>query len=113
MLAKKYLLNKKEVFLLKQRGKPIYKTDFFNVIALKIPDENILKFTFIISKKASKKAVERNRAKRMLAKAIQVNLGKFNKGYHIGFYLNEKIITADYEEIYNLVTQKISKISLL
>lgn len=112
MLAKKYLLNKKEVFLLKQKGKVVHRTPLFNVFALKIPEENTLKFAFIVSKKVSKKAVERNKAKRILAEAIRTNLGKFKGGYFYGFYLKKEMLKTTYEEINNLVDKKISKIPL-
>ncbi|MFH1566147.1 MAG: ribonuclease P protein component [bacterium] len=111
MLAKKYLLNKKEVVLLKQKGTLIQRTPFFNVSVLKVPDEDILKFAFIVSKKVFGKAVLRNKVKRMLISAVRANLDRFKKGYYVVFFLKENIINCKYEEISNLVDKKISKIS--
>ena len=112
MLSKKYLLNKKEVFLLKREGKVVDKNPFFNTIAFRIPEESVSKFTFIISKKVSRKAVERNKVKRVMAEAIRVNIDKFDKGYYIGFYLKEKATDKSYEELFDLVNKEISKISI-
>jgi len=112
VLAKKYLLNKKEVAVFKQRGKNVFRTPFFNVAVLKVSDEDIVKFSFVISKKVSGRAVERNKVKRLLAEIIRNKLDKFKRGFYIVFYIKDKMCSANYEEINNLVDKSISEISL-
>lgn len=63
-----------------------------------------------IGLKFSKKAVERNRAKRVLREAIRKNYGKIKSGYDLVFYLkNAKPEDVDYKNIseaLNIVLEK-------
>ena len=51
-----------------------------------------IKFGFIISKKISKKAVVRNKIKRLLAEEVKKNLDKFENGFRGIFLIKKNII---------------------
>lgn len=57
------------------------------------------KFGFVVSKKISKRAVDRNRIKRLLADAVKVNLEKVTEGT-IGVFLpRKKMLGMKFEEV--------------
>jgi len=60
-----------------------------------------VKFGFIISKKISKKAVVRNRIKRLIAQEVQNNLDKFEDGFR-GIFLIKKNIIDEKDNIKNI-----------
>lgn len=82
MLPKTNRLPKLEIDLLKSKGKPKFSKNF-TLLHLSNLDINNSKFKFprfaiIISKKVSKKAVDRNRIKRIIREAIILNLNKIS-----------------------------------
>jgi len=54
---------------------------FLNIAPSKDPDE--LKFGFVVSTKVDKRAVERNRIRRVLSESIRKRLDGFGRGYHV------------------------------
>jgi len=76
----------------------MYYSPIFGVLALKTSDR-IKEFGIVISKKISKKAVERNKVKRLLAEAIRRNLGKINEGYRMVFLVKTSILGKRVEEV--------------
>ena len=56
------------------------------------------RFGFIVSKKFSKKAVERNRAKRVLREVIKKNLSQIKAGLDIIIVLNPEAKTEELEK---------------
>lgn len=61
------------------------------------------KFGFIVSKKISKRAVDRNRIKRLLAEGVRKNLDKFPEGTRIIFLAKKELLKMKAEEIKKLV----------
>lgn len=57
------------------------------------------RFGFIISTKIHKKAVKRNRVKRLLSEAIQGLLLKIEPGFETVFLVRKKVIDASLSEI--------------
>lgn len=57
------------------------------------------RFGFVVSKKVDKRAVVRNRNKRLLRSAVEKNLDKFPKGFDILFSAKEEIGKKGFEEI--------------
>ncbi len=72
MLPKKNRLNRTEIEGLKSQKRNILQGRFFGLVFQKITGEK--KFALIISKRTVSKATQRNKIKRLLFKAIKVNL---------------------------------------
>lgn len=58
-----------------------------------------LKFGTIISKKISKKAVERNKIKRRLMEVLGKNIEKFDKGKRVLFLAKKEVLMIKPKEI--------------
>lgn len=71
---------------------------FFGVLMLDKKDKEV-KFGAIISKKISKKAVERNKIKRRLMEVLGRNLEKFDKGKRILFLVKKEVLEVKPEGI--------------
>ena len=69
--------SKKEFAEIKNKGRVLY-SPLFGWLEYK-EDDNLKKFGFIVSKKISKKAVIRNKIRRILAETVRKNLDKFEK----------------------------------
>jgi len=71
---------------------------FFGVVVLN-KDDDETRFGVIISKKISKKAVERNKIKRRLMEVLGKNRKKFGKGKRILFLAKKEILGVKPKEI--------------
>lgn len=82
---------------------------FFGVV-VENKDDELIKFGVIISKKISKKAVDRNKIKRRLMEVLGKNLDKFKKGKRVLFLIKKEALKAsinDFEkEIERLCLKK-------
>jgi len=69
------------------------------------------RFGFVISKKISKKAVDRNRIKRLLSEAVKMNLGKIkSQGNKIVFLTKRTMLDKKMAEVESEVKQMLGKI---
>jgi len=93
------ITSKKEFDEVKRVG-TIKQFPFFGLISLTKTDAD-RKFGFIISKKISKKAVVRNKIKRLIAQEVQNNLDKFEDGFR-GIFLIKKNIIDEKDNIKNI-----------
>lgn len=91
------ITRRKDFEEVKKKGR-IYHSPLFGVLVLKTGDKT-KEFGIVISKKISKKAVERNKVKRLLAEGIRKNLGKINEGYRMVFLVKATILGKKSEEI--------------
>jgi ribonuclease P protein component len=89
--------SRKDFLEIKNQGKLI-GSPIFGVLVLK-KDDDLKKFGFIISKKISKKAVERNKIKRRMAEVLRKNLDKFTLGTRMVFLVKREMINKKIEEI--------------
>ena len=71
------------------------------------------RFGFVVSIKVSKKAVVRNRVKRIMRHAIHENLEKIKSGLDIVFFTRPGIEKLDGIEIRQQVMQLLTKLNLL
>ena len=71
---------------------------FFGILVLDKKDKEV-KFGTIISKKISKKAVERNKIKRRLMEVLGRNLKKFDEGKRILFLAKKEVLEIKPKEI--------------
>ncbi len=110
MLPLKNRLKKKKDFekVLKQgeniRGSVMY----FKVLKTKEPEPRI---GFIVSKKVSPKAVERNKARRRMKEAVRSSLDSLKKGTDIVIIALPKIKEKSFEEIKEEIQKTFKKIN--
>ena len=69
------------------------------------------RFGFVISKKIDKRAVARNRIKRLLREVVRENLEKIPDGFDIVFVVRPSIVGKSYEEISIEFDKVLSKVS--
>lgn len=70
------------------------------------------RFGFIVSKKFSKKAVERNRAKRVLREIIKIELPKVKTGLDIVILVNPEM-EVDFEKLQKTIKDLFKKAEVL
>ncbi|MDD3002695.1 MAG: ribonuclease P protein component, partial [Candidatus Shapirobacteria bacterium] len=54
---------------------------------------------FIVSKKISKRAVDRNKIRRILSEVVRENLERFENGTRIIFLMKKEILGKKYDEV--------------
>ena len=81
MLPKKYRLNGKLDFLRARNKGRVFQGKLFGLAVYKREDQETSRFGFIVSTKISKKAPERNRAKRLLRESIAHVIKEINLGF--------------------------------
>ena len=69
------------------------------------------RFGFVISKKIDKRAVVRNKIKRLLREVVRENLEKIPDGFDFVFVVRPNIVGKNYEEISAEVNKILSKVS--
>lgn len=89
--------SRKEFLEIKNKGVMNYSPIFGWLILEK--DDDLKKIGFVISKKISKRAVDRNKIKRRLAESIKKYLNDFNKGTRIVFLVKKEILNKNIKEI--------------
>lgn len=90
------ITSRKEFEIIKKEGK-LKQYPYFGLIFKQIPisdnrEINNKKFGFIISKRISKKAVIRNKIKRLIAEEVRQNLDKFENGFRGIFLVKRNIL---------------------
>lgn len=88
---------KKEFAEIKNKGRVLY-SPLFGFLTHKENDGQ-KKFGFIVSKKISKKAVDRNKIRRILSEVIRKNLEKFENGTRVIFLTKKEILGKKMKEI--------------
>jgi len=109
LLPKKFRLTKKEFEYLRSSGHVLLRSPIFVLVWCKAP---ALKFGISISAKVDKRAVYRNKVKRVLWDAVKFHLEKFPKGNFYGFLVKQDASKYSDEEINDLVNKAISKVSI-
>jgi ribonuclease P protein component len=100
------ICSRKEFGEIKKEGKLLGFSSFGALILKKEDKEK--KFGFIISKKISKRAVDRNKIKRRMAEVIKKNFGKFEDGIRVVFLAKKEILNKKITEIENEISKLIS-----
>lgn len=76
----------------------LYRGGLISGLILKKNDKE-KRFGIIVSKKISKKAVERNKVRRLVYLAVRENMEKFSEGLRVIFLVRPEIINKKYEEV--------------
>lgn len=74
-----------------------------------------LKIGFIVSTKFSKKAVERNRAKRQMREVVRLLIkdAKIPRGYMVAIMVKNELLGKEYGEIEKSIVQMLKRVGLL
>jgi ribonuclease P protein component len=99
MLASKNRLKKKINFARIEIDGIMHQSKSFGMGVYYRKDDMPSCFGFIISTKISKKAVVRNRIKRIMADAVRINLDKIKNGYDVLFLIKPSITKLRKEEL--------------
>ena len=75
------------------------QSENFGVFFTNRKDGDLPKFAFVISKKISKLAVNRNRVKRAMSESVRRNISKVPKGVDFVFLAKKSIVDKSTEEI--------------
>ncbi len=98
---------KKEFLEIKDKGKIKY-SPLFGLVFLK-KDDDLKKVGFIVSKKISKRAVDRNKIRRIFSEIMRKNLDKLETGSRIVFLAKKEILGKKMVEIKEEVEKMIRK----
>ncbi len=99
MLPQKHRLSlKTELKKIKEKG-TLIQGRLFSLLVSPSNKNQPSRFGFIISTKIHKKAVKRNRAKRLLSEAIIELIEGIKPGYDVVILAKKKIIEADFKAI--------------
>jgi len=79
-------------------GEMIYQSPIFGLLMLDKKDKE-KRFLFVVSKRISKKAVERNRIRRVLSEVIRLNLEKIKPGVRLSFLIRRSILEWKWKDI--------------
>jgi ribonuclease P protein component len=112
MIAKKFRLSLKKDFdaILKSRNK-FYSYDF----VLKYSKNTLShsRFAIVISKKVSKRAVDRNTIKRRVSEIIRLNMSSIKNGFDIMIFAKSGAVQIDYQKINQEIDFLLKKAMLL
>ncbi|MBU1127025.1 MAG: ribonuclease P protein component [Patescibacteria group bacterium] len=98
MLSKKNRFPLKKDFTAFKTKAALYQSPIFGLLVLE-NKEDVLRFGFIVSKKIDKRAVVRNRIKRVLSEAVFLNLGKIKHGYDFVFLAKKEILGNSFSQV--------------
>ena len=77
----------------------MYQTPLFGMLVYRGEEVGENRFGFVISKKVSKKAVDRNRIKRLLTEVVRKNMNKFKEKKWVVFLPKKTMLGLKYEEV--------------
>jgi ribonuclease P protein component len=111
MLNSKYRLKKKINFARIEIDGAMHQSKSFGMGIYDRKDNETSHFGFIISTKISKKAVVRNRIKRIMSEVIRKNLDKIKSGYDVLFLIKPSVVKLEKllleKETYEAITKNI------
>lgn len=116
MLPKRYRFPlRKEFSRLKRSGRIVPGRFFSLLVAGQLSQDSLLvpRFGFIVSVKVSKKATQRNRAKRLMSETIYQLIPKIKPGFDGVFLTKKTIINRNFKEIFQEVEQVFKKAEIL
>jgi ribonuclease P protein component len=99
--------SRKEFLEIKNKGRIEY-SPFFGWLSCK-EDDDFKKIGFIVSKKISKKAVDRNKIRRILAEIMREKLDGLENGTKIVFLVKKEILGKKLEEVKKEVDRILKK----
>lgn len=112
MLSKEYRLKKKKDFdRVFRQGRSIYQKEC-GIHFIKNGLENS-RFAFVVSAKIFKKAVQRNRIRRIMSEFVRLNLEKIIPNYDVAIVVRSSIKEQDRKEIKKNIIKIFKKAGLM
>ncbi|MCK4891176.1 MAG: ribonuclease P protein component [Candidatus Pacebacteria bacterium] len=112
MLKKEFRLRKQKDFE-NVFNKGVYFSEKFLVLKISENSLSFSRFGFIVSKKVSKRAVDRNRVKRLMSESIRLSQKKIKSGFDVVFITRGGIIDKSFEEVKGSVEKLLKRSGLL
>lgn len=113
MLPSKYRLKERSSFAQVELQGTMFQFPSFGVGVLKRGDNGPTLFGFVISTKISKKAVTRNKIKRILSEAVRINYKDVKSGLDVVFLVKPSILNKDTKVITNEVEKALKHASII
>jgi len=113
MLPSKYRLKKRSSFARVELSGKVSQFPLFGLGVLKREDKKPSKFGFVISTRISKKAVDRNKIKRILSEEVRLNYKSIKPGYNVVFLVKPSILKKDEDYIRKEVLKSLNYASIL
>lgn len=113
MLASKYRLKKKSSFARVELQGKTFQFSSFGIGVIDRKDSEPSLFGFVISTKISKKAVTRNKIKRILSDTVRLNYEKIKNGYDVVFLVKPNIVNKDSEVLSSEAVMALQKINMM
>ena len=99
MLPKRHRLPLRTELKRVQKNGRLYQGKLFSLLVCQQINDSPSRFAFIISTKIHKKAVERNRIRRLLTEAIRGNLANVKPGNEAVFLVKKAILKKQFKEV--------------
>ena len=116
MLPKQYRLKKKSAFAATYRVKNSIHKGGVTLFAGILKSEDVpTKAGFVVSKKTHKRAVKRNRLKRLMRESYRLllknnELNESQKYLYLIFVASEQALGKNFDEIYNIIKNLIERV---
>lgn len=88
----------------------MYHSPFFGLVIYNPKNSNKKKFGYIVSKRISKRAIDRNKIKRLLSESVRLNMEKFGGDVHGLFLAKRKILGKKFDEVNKTLIEVINKV---
>lgn len=112
MLPRKYRLVETNSFERAKKKGSVFQSKSFGMSVFKRKDNDVSQFGFIVSTKISKKAVERNKVKRLLRQPLLESLSQIKGGFDVVFLAKKEILKTN-KEVLSKEVKGIIKIAKL
>jgi len=91
----------------------MYQSPLFGMLVLEKDKKDLTRFGLIVSKKIDKRAVVRNRIRRVVLESVRLSLDKIKNGYLVVFLTKKKLIDLGMREVKREVCLGLKKAGLL
>ena len=113
MLIKARMISKRKEFEEVLRDGVMYQSPLFGMLVLKKDEKDLTRFGLIVSRKIDKRAVVRNRIRRVVLECIRPSLDEIKNGYLVVFLAKKKLVGLGVEEVKKEVCSGLRKAGLL
>jgi len=108
-LGRGYRLRGRKSFAQVKKEGRLIRGPLFSLLILKKEGEAGPRFGFVVSKRIDKRAVERNRIRRLLARAAREVLPEVRENVQIVFLAKKSLKEADFKEVLGSLRRKLGE----
>lgn len=106
------LKQKKDFDIVRKRGH-LVPGKMFSFVFFERGDKELSRFGFIVSTKISKRAVIRNRVRRLLRESVQTDLQQLKPGYDCVFLAKTGLVGIRHDEVLKEVEEMLKKTGII